>query len=59
MAPDPAPPRAQQGRPAQPNNYKKLSEGGNSLVVQWLGLHALTARDPGSIPGFKELSLIP
>ena len=24
---------------------------GNSLVVQWLGLHALTAEGPGSIPG--------
>ena len=23
----------------------------NSLVVQWLGLHALTAEGPGSIPG--------
>ena len=24
---------------------------GNSLVVQWLGLHASTAGAPGSIPG--------
>ena len=24
---------------------------GNSLVVQWLGLHAFTAKGPGSIPG--------
>ena len=24
---------------------------GSSLVVQWLGLHALTAKGPGSIPG--------
>ena len=24
---------------------------GNSLVVQWLGLHAFTAKDLGSIPG--------
>ena len=24
---------------------------GNSLAVQWLGLHSLTAKDPGSIPG--------
>ena len=24
---------------------------GNSLAVQWLGLRALTAEDPGSIPG--------
>ena len=23
----------------------------NSLVVQWLGLHALTVEDPNSIPG--------
>ena len=28
-----------------------LSFIGNSLVVQWLGLHAPTARSPGSIPG--------
>ena len=24
---------------------------GNSLVIQWLGLHALTAKGPGYIPG--------
>ena len=24
---------------------------GNSLAVQWLGLHTLTAKGPGSIPG--------
>ena len=24
---------------------------GNSLAVQWLGLHDLTAEGPGSIPG--------
>ena len=24
---------------------------GNSLVVQWLGFHALSAKGPGSIPG--------
>ena len=24
---------------------------GNSLVVQWLGLHAFTSKDLGSIPG--------
>ena len=23
---------------------------GNSLVIQWLGLHALTAKGPGYIP---------
>ena len=28
-----------------------VSRDGNSLVVQWLGLHALTAEGPGSIPG--------
>ena len=26
---------------------------GNSLVVQWLGLQASTAGDPGSIPGWE------
>ena len=25
---------------------------GNSLVVQWLGLHAFTAMGPGSVPGW-------
>ena len=24
---------------------------GNSLVVQWLGLHAFTVKGPGSFPG--------
>ena len=24
---------------------------GNSLVVQWLGVHTIIAKDPGSIPG--------
>ena len=24
---------------------------GDSLVVQWLGFHAFTAKGPGSIPG--------
>ena len=24
---------------------------GNSLVIQWLGLHISTAGDPGSVPG--------
>ena len=27
------------------------NQGGNSLVVQWLGLHASTAGGMGSIPG--------
>ena len=26
--------------------------GGNSLVAQWLGLYAFTAKGPGSIPGW-------
>ena len=26
--------------------------GGNSLAVQWLGLHAFTAKGWGSIPGW-------
>ena len=30
---------------------KKHDTGGNSLEVQWLGLRASTAGDPGSIPG--------
>ena len=37
------------------NNNQKTSlknKGlGNSLAVQWLGLHASTAGGPGSIPG--------
>ena len=28
-----------------------MNKVGNSLAVQWLGLHALTAEGPGSIPG--------
>ena len=28
-----------------------MSQIGNSQAVQWLGLHAFTAEDPGSIPG--------
>ena len=32
-------------------NLKWCSQG-NSLVVQWLGLSALTARGPGLIPGW-------
>ena len=31
--------------------YKKLTSG-NSLVVQWLGCHALTAEGMDSIPGW-------
>ena len=30
----------------------KIKDQGNSLVVQWLGLCALTAKGPGSIPGW-------
>ena len=29
----------------------KKNVTGNSLGVQWLGLHAVTAKGPGSIPG--------
>ena len=29
-----------------------LTSVGNSLAIQWLGLHALTAKGPGSIPGW-------
>ena len=29
----------------------KIPDLGNSLVVQWLGLHAFIAEGPGSIPG--------
>ena len=32
-------------------NYHKYRDVENSLVVQWLRLHAFTARAPGSIPG--------
>ena len=30
----------------------KSSPGGNSLVVQWLGLRALNAEGVGSVPGW-------
>ena len=38
----------------------KMANSGNSLVVQWLGLGALTARGPGSIPswGVKILQAV-
>ena len=32
-------------------SLKKKIKKGNSLVVQWLRLHAFTAEGPGSIPG--------
>ena len=32
---------------------KLLCVAGNSLVVQWLGLHAFTAKDVGSVPGWE------
>ena len=35
----------------------KFEDNGNSLVVQWLGLYALTAEGPGSISG--QVSKIP
>ena len=35
----------------QLNNKKQTSEG-NSLAVQWLGLHTSTAEDTSSIPGW-------
>ena len=31
--------------------FLKLFHVGNSLVVQWLGLHAFTAKGEGAIPG--------
>ena len=31
--------------------YLKNEPSGNSLAIQWLGLHALPAEGPGSIPG--------
>ena len=31
--------------------YVKKKTGENSVVVQWLGLHASPAGDTGSIPG--------
>ena len=33
-------------------NGKKLDTFGNSLALQWLGLHASTAGGTGSIPGW-------
>ena len=33
-------------------NWKQSKFPGNSLVVQWLGLHAFTAKSVGSIPGW-------
>ena len=36
---------------------KKKKELGNSLVVQWLGLHASTAGGIGSIPGWETNNL--
>ena len=32
-------------------NFKKKKPPGTPLVVQWLGLHDLTAKGLGSIPG--------
>ena len=29
---------------------KKIIRGANFLVIQWLGLHTFTAKDPGLIP---------
>ena len=31
---------------------KKKKKKGNSLAVQWLGLHAFTAKGTGSVPGW-------
>ena len=36
----------------QEKEMKGIQTGGNSLVGQWLGLHASTARGPGLIPGW-------
>lgn len=30
---------------------KKYFRQGDSLAIQWLGVHTVTAEDPGSIPG--------
>ena len=41
--------------PFQPNRGKYGDEklmSRNSLAVQWLGLHAFTAKGPSSIPGW-------
>ena len=32
--------------------------GGNALLVQWLGLQALTAKGPASVPGW-ETKIVP
>ena len=32
--------------------YYKIGFVGNSLTVQWLGLHAFTAEGTGSVPGW-------
>ena len=32
--------------------YKDKEREGNSLVVQWLGLHAFSGKGTGSIPGW-------
>ena len=37
---------------AHPWEVNERAGEGNSLAVQWLGLRALTARGPGSIPGW-------
>ena len=34
-----------------PNKSTKMSQSGNSLAVQWLGLCILTAKGQGLIPG--------
>ena len=34
------------------NYHKKITKRGNSLVVQWLGLCAFTAKGLGSISGW-------
>lgn len=43
------------GNPNKEKNKTKRSDGGNSLAVQWLGLHAFTVEGPGgSILGWKS-----
>ena len=34
------------------DDINKNDDVGNSLVVQWLGLHTFTAEGAGSIPGW-------
>ena len=41
--------RLQEKIPWSERYYRKLC--GNSLAVQWLGLHTSTAEGPGSVPG--------